>query len=85
MLDGEPVGASMLLLSAGVAGIYNVATIPMAQRMGVGSAMTAAALRDADKHGYGIVILHSSEVGYPVYKRLGFQEYCKLGVYVWMG
>jgi GNAT superfamily N-acetyltransferase len=85
LLNGEAVATSMLMCGAGVAGIYNVATIPEAQRKGFGSAMTLTALREARSLGYRSGILHSTEVGYKVYLRLGFQEYCKLGLYVWTG
>jgi ribosomal protein S18 acetylase RimI-like enzyme len=85
LFHGEPVAASMLALGAGVVSIYNIATIPEAQRKGFGAAMTLTALREARSLGYRAPILHSTEMGYIVYQCLGFQEYCKLGLFVWMG
>jgi GNAT superfamily N-acetyltransferase len=83
LLDDQPVGTSQLFLSAGVAGIYNVTCLPEARGQGIGAAVTQAALLDARDTGYRVGILQASGLGYPVYWRLGFQDYGKLSVYLW--
>jgi len=67
----------------GVAGIYNVATLPEARGKRIGSMITAAPLIDARERGYRISILHSTKMGYNVYRRLGYQEICRLIRYEW--
>ena len=72
VLNGEPVGASSLML---------VATVPEARRRGVGTAMSLAPMLDARELGYGIGILASSPLGFGVYSRIGFREYFRWTVY----
>jgi GNAT superfamily N-acetyltransferase len=83
-LQGEPVATATLFLGAGVAGIYFVFTLPAARGQGIGAAITLAALHEARQLNYRIGVLGSSSMGYPVYKRLGFQEYCRIALYEWI-
>jgi len=82
-LNGKPVGTSQLFYSEGVAGIYNVSCIPEACGQGMGSAVTLTALLEARDMGNRIGVLQASKRSYNVYRRLGFQDFGKLSVYLW--
>lgn len=78
LLGDEPVSALMLFWSAGIAGLQAVGTIPSAQNRGVGSAVVAAALRDARAMGYRTVVALSTVEGVRLYEKLGFRAFGNL-------
>jgi GNAT superfamily N-acetyltransferase len=82
-VDEEPVATATSYFGAGVAGIYFVCTVERARRRGIGARITLAALSEARDLGYSVGVLGSSEMGYPVYRGLGFEEYCRIGLYEW--
>jgi ribosomal protein S18 acetylase RimI-like enzyme len=82
-LKGKPVACASLLLSSGVAGIYFVATVKGARGLGIGSAITLFPLREAQALGYNIATLGSTSEGLGVYRRLGFREFFKFGIYIY--
>jgi GNAT superfamily N-acetyltransferase len=80
-LNGEPVAASLLLLTSGVAGLFCVSTIPKARGKGIGTAISLTPMKEAHEMGYKVGVVHSSKMGYGVYRRIGFEDYCTIGIY----
>ena len=71
--DGVAIATALGFVVEGVVGIYNVATRPEHRGRGAGSAVTAAAVADAARHGAVAAILESSTMGRSLYERLGFR------------
>ncbi|MCC6792156.1 MAG: GNAT family N-acetyltransferase [Thermomicrobiales bacterium] len=82
-LDDRPVAVAGVIGVAGVASVFAVATVPETRRQGIGGAITAAGLRLMRAEGYRWGVLFSSEMGEPVYRRLGFRTYCHISRYLW--
>jgi len=82
-VDGQPAATCSLYFGAGVAGIYDVSTMPARRRRGLGRLITQAALDQARAAGVRTVILHASSLGFSVYRSLGFRELCPIGQYIW--
>jgi GNAT superfamily N-acetyltransferase len=50
-----------------------VGTIPSARGLGIGAAITLKPLLDARAQGYRYGVLFATEMGQPVYERIGFR------------
>jgi GNAT superfamily N-acetyltransferase len=74
LLDGEPVATSRLSMAGGVAGLYTMVTLPHAQRRGIGLAMAHRAMLAARDAGMRIGALQATDMGFPLYRKLGFEE-----------
>jgi ribosomal protein S18 acetylase RimI-like enzyme len=72
LLEGEPAAGAMVVVTHGVAGIYWVGTTPAARRRGLAELCTRAASRRGFDLGARVAALQASEMGEPVYARMGF-------------
>jgi hypothetical protein len=72
-VDGEAVATSALFMSHRVAGVYNVATLDTHRRRGFGEAITWHAVMDGVAARCTMASLQASEMGKPVYERMGFK------------
>ena len=81
--NGQAVATCSLFLGAGVAGIYDVSTVPDRRKRGIGRLITRAAMQEARALGYRMAILHSSALGAGMYRALGFRDVCAIGQHVW--
>lgn len=73
-LDGQPAGVTCLFINDGVAGIYEVATLPAWRRRGIARATVLTALREARARGCRLAVLQASPSGAPVYEGIGFRR-----------
>lgn len=82
-IEGRAVATAAIFYGSRAAAVKHVSTLPAYQRRGIASALTCYALEDARELGCRYAALTSSPEGYPVYRRLGFEEVCKISRYIW--
>jgi GNAT superfamily N-acetyltransferase len=70
--DGELLGASGCASFGASGWIGAVAVVPEARRAGLGHALTEAAVTWLRDSGVATIHLHATEMGRPIYERLGF-------------
>lgn len=68
----QPVATAMSLRSGNTVGVYNVATVPSDRRRGIGEEMTWHCLRAGASQGCTSAALQASDMGKPIYERMGF-------------
>ena len=70
---GDPVVSGLGWRTGRTIGVYSIATIAPARRRGFGAAMTARVMADGLAAGCDVAALQASEMGRPIYERLGFR------------
>lgn len=84
--DGEmPVAAARIARYGDVGDINGVVTTPDYRRRGIGTAMTWAAIAAGARRGCTAITLTATEMGYPVYVRMGFVPVCIYRTYLPLG
>jgi GNAT superfamily N-acetyltransferase len=73
----EPVATSLAFVAEGAVGLYGIGTVPDKRGNGYGGALTLAGARWGLQRGADVAVLASSDMGYPVYERLGFRVDCE--------
>jgi GNAT superfamily N-acetyltransferase len=80
-VDGEPLGHALIFLGAGVAGVFDVGVVRRARGRGIGRAVTVAAVNHAKRLGYRYAVLQASGEGEQVYRKIGFEEVCRISLW----
>ncbi len=75
--DGEPAASAVLLEWAGVAGLYNVGTLPAFRGRGLGTFVSLSALEAGRADGYRFGVLQATAVGERLYRSIGFEARCR--------
>lgn len=73
-LDGEPVSCVAAFDSQGDCGIWNVGTREAARGRGLAGGLMCQALLDARERGCVTTSLQATQMGRPVYRRIGYRE-----------
>lgn len=81
-IGGAPAAAAMVIVTHGVAGIYWVGTTPDARGRGLAEACTRIAGNAGFDMGAGVAALQASQMGEPIYQRMGYREITRYPWYV---
>jgi hypothetical protein len=80
--SGDPVVSGLGWRTGRTIGVYSIATVGSARRRGYGAAMTAHVVADGMGAGCDVAVLQASEMGRPVYERLGFRTVVRYAAYL---
>ena len=80
---GKPVAIVAIVATPQALGVYSLSTLPECRRLGYGEALLRAAVAsEQQRTGTQRVVLQSTDAGYSLYRRLGFNEVAKFSVYL---
>jgi GNAT superfamily N-acetyltransferase len=80
-VDGRPASCLVIVRAGGDAGVFMVGTVPEARGRGLARRLLLQALLDARAAGATTTTLQSSRLGFPVYRRLGYREFGRIGMW----
>ncbi len=80
--NGEPVSSGLGIRTGRTIGVYNISTLAPFRRRGYGAAMTARVAADGAAAGCDVAILQASDMGRPVYERMGYRTVVEYMGYV---
>jgi hypothetical protein len=79
---GDPVVSGLGWRTGRTIGVYSIATIESERRRGYGAAMTARVVAAGVVAGCDVAALQASEMGRPIYERLGFRTVVRYAAYI---
>jgi ribosomal protein S18 acetylase RimI-like enzyme len=83
---GEPVAVGAAATSSGVSYLMWMATLPSARGRGYAEAIIRQVWKDAqERDGAKFTVLHATQMGRPVYARLGYVAVADFPTFVWGG
>ncbi len=83
LVEGRPVSIVAIVPAAGALGVYSLGTLPAFRRQGYGEALLRAAVAEYQRRtGLDQFVLQSTEAGYALYRRMGFQDATRFTVYL---
>lgn len=71
---GRPVGSAVSVVTEGISAVHIIGAVKSARGRGVGTAMTWSAVAEGTRLGGGPAFLQATEMGEPVYRKMGFQK-----------
>ena len=81
--DGEAIATSAVFMGSEAAGLDNITTIPDWRKKGIGASMVSHSLKFSQSLGYNIGVLQASDMGYNLYRELGFKKYYEFKEHIW--
>jgi GNAT superfamily N-acetyltransferase len=79
--EANPIATTMTIQHKDIVGVHWVGTVPEYRGKGIGYAITYQSLIDAKKNHASKAILMASELGKPVYTKMGFNVFATYEVY----
>jgi hypothetical protein len=80
--DGEPVTTGFSVRTGRTLGVFTIATVPSERGRGHGAAMTVRLAADGAAAGCDVAALQASDMGRPIYERLGYRLIVEYDVYI---